>query len=172
LPPTDESTQEELTRRHRASVSLIIGALASTLLLMGLAVSGWLGGPRRNPQLEGALRIVIVFFGLGAVYLRRTRFALMRLQDIAALRGPRGLLAHLQKTTLYVVLIADAIAVMGFAITLMTGFGSDMLWLGAIAVLVLLYAWPRRAAWQRVVEATSAGAADAGAGRAAKGTTA
>ena len=94
----------------------------------------------------------------------------MRLQDVAALRGASGLLETLQKTTVIVAAIAALIAVLGLLISVMTGAGTDMLYLGAIAAAVLLYAYPRRAAWAAVVRALAEGDADPV--RAAKGTTA
>jgi hypothetical protein len=42
---------------------------------------------------------------------------------------------------------------MGFIISLMTGEPIQMLMIGVVALAVLFYAYPRRAAWERVVEA-------------------
>ncbi|MGB8507924.1 MAG: hypothetical protein WCD76_05955 [Pyrinomonadaceae bacterium] len=160
---TVEHSQDELARYHRAAFITVAVIFVITVLLMALAVSGLVPPLRnRNPTTAFSLRIVIVLFGLGAVALRRTKFSPVRLRDIAALRGTTGLLTTLQQTTIYVAFIGGAIAVMGFAISLMTGDGVDMLWLGAIAIAVLLYAYPRRAAWERVVQSTQTpGSADA-----------
>ncbi len=95
----------------------------------------------------------------------------MRLRDIGALRGAPGVLATLKRTTVLVALIAAVIAALGFLISMMTGFGTDMLYMGVIAVAVLLYCYPRRAAWEAVVRAAADGEGDDTAG-AAKGTTA
>lgn len=165
---TVENAHEELARRHSAAVQVVVGVFLVTLILMALALSGVLvGAAGRNPAMEGAMLIAIVVFGIGAVVFRRTMFSSMRLQDVAALRGTSALIRMLQSTTVYVALIGGAIAVMAFTVSMMTGFGWDMVRLGVIAVAVLLYAYPRRAAWERVVEAT--GPSEAGAERAAKG---
>jgi hypothetical protein len=50
----------------------------------------------------------------------------------------------------------------------MTSAGTDMLYFGVIAFAVLVYCYPRRAAWQAVVRATESGEGDPV--RAAKGT--
>ena len=169
MAQTVEKTQDKLSRRYGAALRVVVAALLFTLLLVALASAGVLTGSLNfNPTLAGALRITIVFLGIGAVVFRRTRFSAMRLQDIAALRGESGLLETLQWTTIYVALIGGAIALLGFVISMMTVW-TDMLWLGGIAVIVLLYAYPRRAAWQRVVEALGE-EANGEAGRAAKGT--
>jgi len=163
------TTQGELERRHAGTVRVVGAVFLFTLLLVGVALSGALAGVIRfNPATANALRIAIVFLGVGAVVFRRTRFSAMRLQDIAALRGADGLLETLQKTTVMVALAGGVIAVLGFIISVMTGAGTDMLYLGFIAVAVLLYCYPRRAAWQAVVRRMTSGEVDPM--RAAKGT--
>ena len=171
MAQTVEVTEGELERRHAAAVRVVVAVFVLTLLLAGLALSGVLAGAVRfNPTTANALRFAIVFLGVGAVVFRRTRFSAMRLQDIGALRGADGLLDTLHSTTVAVALVGGVIAVLGFVISVMTGAGTDMLYLGVIAVAVLLYCYPRRAAWQAVVRAMTGGEVDPA--RAAKGTTA
>ncbi|MCA1593844.1 MAG: hypothetical protein LC754_14585 [Acidobacteria bacterium] len=153
MAQTARSTQDELTSRHRAALMTVAVMFILTLLLMALALSGVFPNTQsRNPALAGTLRIVVAFFVLGAIALRRTKFSAMRLRDIASLRGTAGLFDTLQKTTIYVALIGGAIALMGFVINLMTGNVKDMLGFGIIALIVLLYAYPRRAAWESVLK--------------------
>ena len=171
MPESALSTKEDLARCHAVAARVVWGVLAFTILLAALALTGLLSAPQSyNPQLVFALRIGIAFFGIGAIYFRRWRFQPMRLQDIAGLRGTSGLLATLQKTTVEVALIGAGVALMGFAISVATATGSEMLFAGAVAVAVLLYAYPSRNAWRRVLQAT-AEQGDAPRG-AAKGTTA
>jgi hypothetical protein len=171
LAQTAEGTpQGELERRHAAAARVVQAVGLLTLLLLALALTGVLGGAIRfNPATANSLRIIIVFLGVGAIVYRRTKFSAMRLQDIGALRGAAGLLRTLQATTVTVALIGGLIALLGFLISLMTGFGTDMLYFGVIAAAVLLYCYPRRAAWRAVVAAAERGDADPV--RAAKGTT-
>lgn len=156
--PTVESIHDELTRRHRAAVIAIAGVFGFTLLLATLAFAGvkfTLSSSLFSPTLDVALRIAIVVFGLGAVALRRTKFAALRLQDIAALEGASGLLITLQKTTVRVALLGGIIAIMGFIIAMIPGNGpKDMLYIGLITVAILLYCYPRHSAWERVVQTT------------------
>lgn len=169
MAQTVEGTQGELARRHAAAANVVKMVGVFTLLLMLVALFGLLSGVVRfNPTAANTLRFVVVFLGVGAIIYRRTRFQAMRLQDIAALRGASGLLATLQTTTVTVALIAAVIAVLGFLISIMTGVGTDMLYFGAIAAVVLAYCYPRRAAWAAVVRATAGGEGDPV--RAAKGT--
>ena len=149
-----ESVQSELARRHRTAAMVVGALLGLTVALVGIAFfaaeSLYRPGDR---TLAMALWITIMIFALGSFVLRRTRFNSMRLQDIASLRGITGLLATLQGTTIQVAFIGGAIALMGFIVTIMTGNKFDMLRAGGVAAIVLLYSYPQRAAWQRVVRA-------------------
>lgn len=168
MTQTVEGNQDELAQRHSAAVRVVVAMIALTLLLLALALAGvFEDALDPNPQLGGTLRIVMALCAAGTLLFRRTKFSAMRLQDVAALRGTSGLLRTLQTTTVNVALIGGAIAVMGFVVALLSGAPSDR-WLGVIALAVLFYAYPRRAAWRRVVEATEQSPDDAS--QAAKGT--
>ena len=145
-------------------MSVIYGVLTFVLLLTAISLSNILPtADAYDPTIDIALRIAVVFLGLGAVALRRARFSPVRLQAIATLRGASGLLETLQKTTVLVALIAAGIALLGLVLTyVQRGQAEDMrgemfgmpamVWIGLIAVAVLLYAYPRRAAWRRVLQ--------------------
>ena len=126
--------------------------LVLTLVLVGIA---YVAGQRiyrpGDPSLAMAIWIAILIFGLGAFVFRRTRFSAMRLQDVAALQGVTGLLATLHGTTVLVAYLGGAIALMGFIVTILTGEPGNMLRAGGVAVIVLLYDYPVRSAWKRVV---------------------
>ena len=170
MAQTVENTQDDLSRRYGAAVRVVGAAILLTLLLVALALSGVLDGALGfNPMAANVLRISIIFLAFGAFAFRRTKFSAMRLQDIAALRGTSGLLETLQWTTISVALIGVVIALCGFAVSLMIGYWLETILLGGVALVVLFYCYPRRAAWQRVVEALGE-EATGGAGRAAKGT--
>ncbi|HEX8285155.1 MAG TPA: hypothetical protein VF588_17475 [Pyrinomonadaceae bacterium] len=171
MAQTVEGTpQGELERRHAAAARVVKAVAGFTLLLMILALTHvFAGAVRFNPTTANTLRFVIIFLGVGAIVFRRTRFSAMRLQDIGALRGPAGLLRTLETTTVTVALIGALIALLGFVISVMTEVGTDMLYLGVIAVAVLVYCYPRLAAWRAVVAAAERGEGDPVG--AAKGTT-
>jgi hypothetical protein len=152
-----EVVGDELQRRHRSAVLTVTAVFALTALLVVLAFVGVL--PRLpaslyNPVLYGVLWIIILFCGLGAIAVRRARFAPVRLDAIAALRGTSGLLATLQRTTTLVALLGGTIAMLGYALTVLSSDTTNMRNAAVIAIAVLVYCYPRRAAWQRVVRAT------------------
>lgn len=128
-----------------------MGFLAFTLILLAIAFWGVRFARPGDPGLIMSLWIAILVFGLGALVLRRTRFAAMRLKDIAAVKGTSALLKTLQKTTIQIACLGGAIAVMGFVIAIRTGDWFDMLRAGGVAVIVLIYGFPIKSAWQRAV---------------------
>lgn len=151
-----ETTQVELDRRYRVTLRVVVACLILTALLVALALTGTLDGALSfNQTTANTLRLSVIFIGIGALVFRRTKFSAMRLRDIGALRGATGLLQTLQLTTIYVALAGGLVATLGFIISLMTGDGYDMIYFGVVAVAVLLYAYPRRAAWESVVAAAS-----------------
>lgn len=170
MAQTSGDAQGELERRHAAAARAVSLVFMLTLALAALAL---FVAPRLRLSVDqvtaNTLLFVILFLGLGSVAFRRTRFSPMRLRDIGALRGVRGLLDTLQSTTVYVALIGALIAVLGFVFALLTGDGRNMLYPGIIAVAVLLYSYPRRAAWSAVVRALAQ--EDGDPAPAAKGTT-
>jgi hypothetical protein len=148
------SAQNELVRRHRVAAMITRAFIVLTVALIAVAFTGRapvVGNGNPDPVLVAFIRITIVVMGIGAVTLRRTRFSAMRLQDIAALRGISGLLATLQNTTVLVALLGGLISILGFFLMMLTVDPSNMVFIGIAALAVLIYGYPRRAAWQRVV---------------------
>jgi hypothetical protein len=152
-----EEMETELTRRHRGAATLVSALITLTLALVALAYAGV--RPRVNLNFidqtaYAALWIIILFAGLGAIALRRMRFGALRLQTIAEAKGLSALLATLHKTTVLVALFGLVIAFIGYLLFMRSTEPSDMLKAGIIAIAILLYTYPRRAAWQRVLQAT------------------
>jgi hypothetical protein len=152
MTSSQQSVQDELSRRFRKA-SIVVGAflvLDMVLVVFAFLASKSLYRPR-DPSIVMGLWIAILIFGLGAFVLRRTRFAALRLKDIAAVNGVSALLKTLQDTTIQVAAIGGAIALMGFMIVILTGDWTNMLRAGGVAAIVLIYCYPFRGAWQRVV---------------------
>lgn len=144
--------QSELDRRHRSATIAVLFFFALDIVLVAIA---YFAGERihrpANPQLAFGLWLVILVCGLGVFVLRRTRFSAMRLKDLAAVKGVSALLATLQGTTIQVASIGGAIGLLGFIITIITGDWSNMLRAAGVSIIVLLYCYPFKSAWQRTV---------------------
>ncbi len=152
MTPNSAGLQTELARRHRTATLIVVGFLLLDIALVAIAffATDRIFRPG-DPSLTMGLWIAVLVFGLGAFVIRRTKFAAMRLKDIAALKGLSGLLKTLQDTTIQVACIGGAIALMGFVITIMTGDWTSMLRSGGVSAIVLVYCFPFRSAWERVV---------------------
>ena len=144
--------QDELKRRQRRASLVVLGFLFLSVSLVAIAflASPLISRPG-DPAIVMALWIAILVFGLGALVLRRARFAAMRLKDIAAVRGPSALLKTLQDTTIQIASLGGAIALMGFVIVIRTGDWFHMLRAAGVAVIVLVYGYPIKSSWQRAV---------------------
>ena len=147
-----QEVQTELERRHRKASTLVLAFVVLDIALVAIAyfAADRLYRPGAPSTIMG-LWIAVLVFGLGAFVLRRTRFAAMRLKDIAALKGISGLLKTLQDTTIQIAFIGGAIALMGFIITIFTREWGDMLRAGGVSAIVLIYSYPFRSSWQRTV---------------------
>lgn len=153
MEATSREAQAELARRHKAAATTVLGLLVATILL---SVIAFLARPYFTKHIDDAninlaVRIIVLTFGLGAVAWRRTKFQAMRLQDIAGLAGVSGLLKTLEKTTIQLALLGATIASVGFITTLATGNDLYTYWAGAIAVLVFVYCYPTKTSWLRTL---------------------
>ena len=153
MDSTSPEVQTELSRRHKAAATTVLGLMVATILL---SIVAYLSRPylyeQANPPLLMAVQLLILALGLGSVIWRRTKLSTMRLHDIAGLAGPSGLLKTLEKTTLQMALFGAAIAVIGFISTLTMGSEMYTYWAGAIALVVFAFSYPRKAFWKRVVD--------------------
>ncbi|HEU4796507.1 MAG TPA: hypothetical protein VFT02_12800, partial [Pyrinomonadaceae bacterium] len=131
----------------------VLGLLVAVILLAIVAFvsRAYLELKPPNLSLDWATRLLVLFLGLGAIVWRRNRFSAMRLQDIAGVAGVSGLIKTLEKTTIQLALLAAAIAIIGFAVTLIQGNELYTYWSCAIAVVVLIYAFPTKTSWLKTV---------------------
>jgi hypothetical protein len=152
MTPNSAGLQNELGRRYRTATLVVFGFLILNIALLVVAyfATDQIFRPG-DPSTIMSLWVAVLIFGLGAFVIRRTRFAAMRLKDLAALKGGSGLLKTLQDTTIQIACLGGAIALMGFVITILTGDWTNMLRAAGVSVIVLIYCFPFRGAWQRVV---------------------
>ncbi|HEU4477229.1 MAG TPA: hypothetical protein VFR80_01845 [Pyrinomonadaceae bacterium] len=162
MDPTSPEAQAELARRHKAAATTVLGLIVATVLL---AVVAFLARPYLTPQdnavINMAVRIVILFLGIGAIVWRRTKFQPMRLQDIFGLAGVSGLLKTLERTTIQLAVLGASIAAIGFIATLVTGNEWYTYLASAVAVLVFVYCYPTKSSWLRTLHRFSEPEAEA-----------
>ena len=156
MTPNSAGLQSELVRRHRTAALVVVTFVILDIALLAIAFFATdrifrPGDPARDAGIIMGLWIAVLVFGLGAFVIRRTRFASMRLQDTAAVKGLSGLLKTLQATTIQIAFLGGAIAMMGFVITILNGDWTNMLRAGGVSAIVLMYGFPFRNGWERLV---------------------
>jgi hypothetical protein len=145
--------QSELNRRHRSAVTPVAGLVIATILLAAVAfLSKRYLRQQSNQTLDMGVRIIVLILGLGSIAWRRTKFSTMRLEDIGSLQGASGLLQTLEKTTLQLAILGAGIVLIGFIATLVTGNDLYTYWAAAIALVVLVYAYPTKSSWKRTLK--------------------
>src|SRR5256884_6037616 len=145
-----QNVMDELRRRHRSAATVVVAFLILDLVLLAIAYFAGASLYRTgDPSIIMGLWIAILIFGLGAFVLRRTKFAALRLKDIAAVKGTSALLKTLQDTTIQVASIGGAIALMGFMVTILTGDWTNMLRAAGVTGIGLIYGYPFRSARER-----------------------
>jgi hypothetical protein len=153
LDPISQDALREITRKHKAAATTVLGLIVATILL---SVVAYLGKPYfselESRPIDWAFLILVLILGLSAVAWRRTKLNPTRLQDIAGVSGVSGLVSTLEKTTLQIAFLAAGIAVTGFVATLMTGQEFYTYRASAIAILVLAYDYPTKSSWIRSVQ--------------------
>jgi hypothetical protein len=152
LDPKPADIQSEISRRQKSAKTTILSLIVAAVLLSVVALlSRGRLNERDNPGLDMAVRITILILGLGSIVWRRTKFQAIRLQDVGALYGAAGLLKTLERTTLQLAILAATIAIIGFVGTLLMGNEFYTFVASAIAIVVLLYAYPTKVSWTNAV---------------------
>jgi hypothetical protein len=147
------SDADELNSRYKTAISIEIAVL---ILVVSLAIVGWLLrlGTMSSMDLT-PVWILILFIAAGSFVLRRSLLRWERLRDRKLLHGTSGLLNTLQNNTLLLAVIALLIAAAGFAAAIVSGDKFDMLRAAAVAIILLVVNFPRRAIWIRIVDILS-----------------
>jgi hypothetical protein len=151
--PTSPEAQAELARRHKSAATTVAGLFIATVLLsiVAFVARPYLIEKPPNLPLDMAVRILVLVLGLGTIIWRRNKLSPMRLQDITGLQGVSGLVKTLEKVTIQMAILAESIATIGFIVTLVTGNELYTYWSGAIAAVVLVYCYPTKSSWLRMV---------------------
>jgi len=151
--------EAETFEAHRRLASMIVLALLASVLIYFLvaymlsqAMSTTLFAEWRYGQLRQILYGIALVLSIGIIVWRRSWLSGSRLSRVAEVRGSSGLVAHLKMTAIVFAALGEAVALLGLVLSLMTHAFEDMVRLGGIGVVLILYNYPRRSAWLRVRE--------------------
>jgi len=142
---------------HRTAVILVLAFALSILVYTGVGLLMLsLRGPHVQAELPYAFYAAAAALAIGSIVLRRAQLHRMRLEAVAATRGVDGLIKHLLNATIISAALAEVIGVLALVVVFFGGEQSDVIRLGVVALLISLYNYPRRSAWQRAVDYFSA----------------
>ena len=143
----------ELDKRYRIT-TLIVGAQITFSVV--LAILAWIGlgniaFSNAAGQFLTPLWVLILFVAVGAFLLRRVLFKWEKLKEIALLKGISGVFSALQRNSILLGSLAEAIAVIGFVISAINGNKTDALRAVGVALIVFFINFPRKSVWKKIV---------------------
>lgn len=146
------ATQIALQARYRLT-ALIVGALGASTILYVLI--GWFFAPSMPPGEYPWLNnisivITVLVTVLVLIFIRRWLLSPTRLQ-IASLRSPGSVLNYLYLASIVGAVIGDLIGILGVVASLLTGIREYSWRLGIAALLMILYSFPRRNEWEKII---------------------
>ncbi|HEX8090621.1 MAG TPA: hypothetical protein VF762_17305 [Blastocatellia bacterium] len=138
---------------HKAKVIVLL--LAASIVVY--TVAGLLLVNARQPRLISSdvpvpFYVAALFLALGSIALRRAQMRRLRLEVVAGLRGIGGLINHFLQVAVVSAALAEVIGVLALAVVFFGGDQAAVIRLGVVALVVALFAYPRRSAWQRAVD--------------------
>jgi hypothetical protein len=150
----DSATPKALDNAIMRSRVIVLALVSSAITLSAVAVL--LGNPRdgaealRLPLVGGALAAVV-----GSVLMRRLNLSWPRLEDVYLKRGGPGLATHLATSTIISAVLAEAVAVFGLVLALLTGDVYYAAVLGGVSVVSVLFNLPRASHWREAYNSLS-----------------
>jgi hypothetical protein len=159
---TVEQTRDRVATAHRTALTLVLAFAMSIVIYAGVGVL-ILDMRRMNPRadLPYAFYAAAAILAIGSIIIRRAQLHRMKLEVVAA-RGVEGLIKHLLNATILAAAMAEIIGVLALVVVFFGGGQSDVIRLGVVALAVSIYNYPRRTAWQQLVDYYSAANAAAG----------
>jgi len=148
------SAIDSRVRAAHAKASMIVLAFAASIVLyIAIGIFNISSHPSGvgATNLPYSFYVGAIFLALGSIAYRRAQMRRLRLEAVAALRGVDGLIKHFFQVTLVSAALAELIGILAVVISLMGGEQSDVIRIGIVALVVELFTYPRRSAWQRAV---------------------
>jgi hypothetical protein len=148
-----ETLEQRVATQHRTAAVLV---LALTGSIVAYVVLGFLLLGRASSPVSSDLRLPLygaaAAVSLAAIALRRVLLFRFRLENIADRRGVTGVLKHLFTVTVIGAALAEAVGMIGLIMVFFGGDQSDLIRVAVVALVVMLYNYPRLRAWKQAVE--------------------
>lgn len=149
-----EPWRAEVAAAHRKAIIIVLAMTASIAMYMviGLVVVSVKDAGAGLEQPPLIFITLVTFLALASTALRRTQFRQMRLQAVAGARGIDGLLRHLFMMTILSAAIGEAIGMLALLVSFFGGGQFYVVIFSVVALVVILSSYPRRVAWEKIVE--------------------
>ena len=156
--PEIGTAQSRIAEAHNKAKVIVLVFVASIIVY---TVIGLILINARRPRILSSevpipFYVAALFLALGSIAVRRTQMRRLRLEVVAGLRGIDGLINHFVKVTIISAVLAELIGMLALIIVFFGGDQSDVIRLGVVGLVVALFAYPRRGAWQQAVDYFSA----------------
>ena len=142
----------ELEKRYRLSAIIVGAQILSVILLIVIA---WVvianSDNAMDAKSQSTVWFFILFVAIGSFLVRRFLFNWDRLKTTAVLKGIPAVLQTLQTNAIMLGALGEIVAVMGFILATMSGNSWEMFRAGAVAMVVFLANFPRKATWKKIV---------------------
>lgn len=142
----------EIEKKYRTTATIIFAQIL-TMLVLVIAIY-FLAPESQNPISQQSLTILwaaIIFVALAAFILRRMFFRWDRLRDVVLLKGVKGLVRTLQVNAIILSAFAEAVALIGLAIAVLSGVKSEVFRAALVSLILFLINFPRKLVWQKIV---------------------
>ncbi len=149
---TESDARSRVAAVHRTSRIIVLAMAASIIfyVIIGLTLAPSVAtAPTQKPMPFFVTAIVLAFASLA---VRRVQFGSARIEWVANKRGIEALIKHFFITTVIAAALAEAIGILGLLIGFLGGGQMEVVSLGVIAFVMTISNYPRRAAWEQVVE--------------------
>lgn len=157
-----EQTRSRVAAAHRTALTLVLAFAMSIVIYAGVGVLVLSMRGANTRDVPYAFYGAAAILAIGSIIIRRAQLHRMKLEVVGATRGVEGLIKHLLNATILAATLAEIIGVLALVVAFVGGSQSDVIRLGVVALAVSIYNYPRRSAWQQVVDYYAAANAAAG----------
>jgi hypothetical protein len=157
------SLSSRVAAAHKTALILVLTFAMSIVIYMGVGLLILkLRVANAQAQLPYAFYASAAVLAIGSIVIRRAQLHRMKLEVVAGTRGVEGLIKHLLNATILTAAFAEIIGMLALAVVFFGGDQNDVIRLSVVGLVVSLYNYPRRSAWERAANYYAAATASAG----------
>jgi hypothetical protein len=143
--------QKLLDERYRLGVylTLIFGASVVFFMLIAHLIAPSTSVPGSEKWVQ-PIFVAVIVIGLAVVSIRRLLMSQVMMLKVAP-GGANAVIDRLSTTTIVCLALAELVGLLGLVFYLLTGYFEYSWRLGVISLLLIVYSFPRRGEWERII---------------------